>query len=220
VSGDSTLLLCGSLAVFPAQEVLQWLAHHSGEGVLRFDVPAGEAPFHGSLGVHVHDGVVVSVKPGDTGWVARENAKPRFRTAGQVKPSEPDPLPQSCVPAAALQPKRGTLGAILLEKNLLTIGQLRYGLAMQRMALRRKAPPRLGDLLEKLGFVSRESIEDALKDLAAFRLAELCCCSEGQFTLLEGGQTEPCLPSGERVQYLLLRAVHIADHLGWADSDS
>ncbi len=200
MTGHNGALLTGSLATFQAQDVLQWMGHHPGEGVLVFEIPKGQGSFHGSLGVHIRAGVALSVKTGIAHPSLPGNAGP-----------EPGSSCRAAAPAHALEPQIGTLGAILLKRRIIASGELRYALALQWMLRHKRSALPLGGLLQRLGLLVPEVLEGVLKDLALHRLAELFDCNNGRFTLFSGSQLPPFLPVGERLDRLLLRVAHLVD---------
>ncbi len=208
------IALSGSLAVFSAHEVLQWLVYHVGETVIAFELPEGLEVGRGILSVHVDDGSVRSLKT--TGFVplaSADDASPPASTPGVAMPTTPAPF---------LQPRRGTLGSVLIEKKLIDPGQLRYALALQRVKREKEnVTLLLGEVLIDMDVITSDGLEVALQDLALLRFAELFNCKEGSFNVVPGRQPPPFVKVEERVDRLMLRAAHLADGLGFGGpSDS
>jgi hypothetical protein len=138
-----------------------------------------------------------------------------LKTTGFLPLADEPPGEQRLSPPF-LQPRRGTLGAVLLEKKLIDPGELRYGLAVQEKLRGQEDPaPLLGEVLQGLGLLTSGALDEALKDLALLRLAELLSCRAGGFSVIPGRHRPPFVLVEQRVDHLLLRAAHLADELGF-----
>ena len=181
-------LLSGSLAVFQAQEVLQWMMHYPGEGILSFEIPIDQYAEPYRLELHLRRGEVLALHEGSPVRAAQS--------------------------APTLQPHLGRLGALLVEKELIAPGELRYGLGLQEIVRRRQESSPLGEVLMTLGFLDAEALDGALRDLALRKLAGLLSQASGRFSFRRGSLPPPALPVGQRLDHLLLRVAHLADQIG------
>jgi len=185
---DSRALLTGSLSFFPPLEVLQWIGHHCGEGLLVFDIPSGWRAFHGRLSIHFKNGKVLSLR-------LDKNSTERRRINR----------------ALASEPSSGTLGGLLVERKMIHNSELRYGLSLQETIGRKGSPPPLGEILQGLGLLAPDALAGSLKDLGISYFAELFLCQQGCFAVYQGKLEKPFLPIDERIDHILLRAAHYAD---------
>jgi hypothetical protein len=104
----------------------------------------------------------------------------------------------------------GRLGVMLVERGSLSLPELRYALAFQRLSP--AGDHRLlGEILLKHRFVSAEELAEGLQALALQCLVEVVSWHSGTFTFHAGGLTPPFLPLGERIERLLLRSAHSID---------
>ncbi len=191
-------LLEGSLGAFRAGEVLQWLTHHPGETTVEFR-PTGGRRGQDRIAVHVCDGVARALK--------LDGGAPRLRPPGgrarPLRPAERD--------RGVSGPRSGALGALLVERGALGVGELRAGLGLQRLLAEKGQPRPLGDILADLGFVDAGLLEQLLREQALMRLADLFQCDAGRFAIYPGPPEPPMLAIGERIDHLLLRVAHAVD---------
>ncbi|MCK4305091.1 MAG: hypothetical protein KAY24_12710 [Candidatus Eisenbacteria sp.] len=123
---------------------------------------------------------------------------------GEVLSLKMDPCPT----------RPGLLGAVLVENGAVALGELRFGLAVQHTLLGKNRPVLLGETMHRLGLITPTALDEALRDLALRRLAELFHCSRGRFKVLPGLQLPSFLPIGRPIDHVLLRAAHLADCFG------
>lgn len=181
-------LLSGSLAAFQAQEVLQWMMHYPGEGILSFEIPIEHFAEPYLLELELRRGEVVSLREGLPAHASKQ--------------------------APTLQPHLGRLGALLVDRELIAPGELRYGLGLQEIIRRRQEASPLGEVLMTLGFLNAEALDGALRDLALRKLAGLLSQTSGTFHFRRGSLPPPALPVGQRLDHLLLRVAHLVDQIG------
>ncbi len=185
---NNRALLTGSLSFFSPQEVLQWVGHHGGEGLLVFDIPADWRAFHGRLSVHFKEAELVSLRLTD-----------------------PHSEERSVRKSICSSPAPGTLGGLLVDRKIILNSELRYGLSLQETIGQKQKPPLLGEILQGLGLLSPDSLAGSLKDLAVSYFAELFRCQRGSFAVYRGQLEKPFLPVNERIDHILLRAAYDAD---------
>jgi len=194
-------LLEGSLGAFQAGEVLQWLTHHPGETTVEFR-PAGAGSGPGRIAVHVCDGVARALKL-DGGAAAPRRPGGRGRSSRSAG-HDPD----------VLAPRSGALGALLVERGALGVGELRAGLGLQQLLAEKGQQRPLGNILADLGFVDSGLVDQLLREQALLGLADLFQCDAGEFAIYPGPPEPPVLALGERIDHLLLRVAHAADQAG------
>ncbi len=196
-------LLSGSLESFRPDEVLQWFAHRRGEATVVFRPAAGAGR---CVVVHVRDGAAQAVKLG--AGEARA-AGPGQRPAGPQRGRLGRPA-RGAVDGVGLEPRAGSLGALLLERGALSAGQLRAGLGLQRLVAPRRRRA-IGQIVCDLGFAEPGLVEELLREQALQRLAALLQVRAGSFAAYPGAPAAPVIVIGERIDHLLLRLTHLID---------
>jgi hypothetical protein len=177
--------LRGSLAYFPAWEVVQWIALSAPEGVLELECTRGGHRRQTSL--QCCDGVLVSL-------AFEEDAR------------------QGPVRTDSFTPSPDRLGGLLLTRGVLGLPRLRLALALQheeRRRGRRSCP--LGQSLLAAGAITADELGDALRTLARDRFMDLLSWGSGRFRFRAGRRRIHGLPVGERLERWLIESAVAQD---------
>src|SRR5437764_1314970 len=98
-----------------------------------------------------------------------------------LKSGSSSAIARDAIPAVVAAARRAIpLGRILVRSGRITSGQLEAVLAEQRQSARR-----LGDLVIERGLVTREAIDQALRDQVAEEIYELFAWPEARFYFAE-----------------------------------
>jgi Domain of unknown function (DUF4388) len=182
------ILLTGSLAAFSPHEIMQWLCHHPGEGMMRFEIPADQVLPRGVAAIEF-----------DNGWLKAIQVEP-------IVPLSQTPAQQECP-----GPLKDHIGGLLVAHGTLSPGDLRYALLHQEMLRRQQKFLLLGEVLGQLGLVEPDRLREQLKELGIQTLAALILCRRGRFTVTAGRLMMPYLTISERLDHILLQAAQLSD---------